>query len=216
MTSKIRNKQVLAEEEGRIYPSVGEPGAWQPVHSHSGRAETPSRRGHSPRTWHRGGVSPPTFRLGASPRGTAQGGSQAISLQGWRTPPEKKPYVPSTGQEPPRRPWVRPSTVGGLLTHGGPVPDPRHPACGCPRSPAILRQGEARRGGEEAADDRRVRLRPGGVPCPPGVGGWSPARTPLAAPMGAEREGAVGRCRPTCGSSHAPIRDSLFIVNIKK
>lgn len=30
MTSKIRNKQALAEAGGRIYPSVGEPGAWQP------------------------------------------------------------------------------------------------------------------------------------------------------------------------------------------
>lgn len=33
--------------------------------------ETPARRGHSPRTWWRGELSPPTLQLGASPRGMA-------------------------------------------------------------------------------------------------------------------------------------------------
>lgn len=36
-----------------------------------------------------------------------------------------------------------------------------------------MRQGEASRGGEEAASDRRVRLWPSGVPCLQGVGGGS-------------------------------------------
>lgn len=206
MTSKIRNKQALAEEGGHIYPSVGEPGAWQPVHSHLRCAETPARKGHGPWTSWRGWASPPTLCLGASPRGTAQGGSQAISLTRlvYPQPPQKEALRPRHGPRAAKE-AVGQAERGRWVAHSR-----QGPVCRCPRSSAILRQGEASRGGEEMAGN----LGSGVSDCGPATCPlrWVPERgVPSWTPPGPRgKEGSASRCRPTCGSSHA--RSTMYFL----
>ncbi|XP_009330171.1 PREDICTED: LOW QUALITY PROTEIN: uncharacterized protein LOC103923522 [Pygoscelis adeliae] len=138
MTSKIRNKQALAEEGGRIDPSVGEPGAWQPDELHT-REETRGSqatvyRFYQHQKCRQGWV---TDLINALRQNNA--GHLADDLQHVYDSWQARPPAPATASFPPAASNACPavSSIGAPTTSPGPPCSARSTGCADAPSPPV-------------------------------------------------------------------------------